>query len=264
MTSSPSSSPTPAPISTLIFDVDDTLYDVGTGFTQHRNKDAIPKFMMQQYKFDSIEEAKAVKDEYFAKYHAIAKALKMAQQDGKLPKDAPEVKTEDIATYWAENLDYSLLGPPKTELHEQLSKCKCTLVAFSNGPRKYVKRALEHMGLFDLFGEERLYAVDDVMPHCKPEKEAFEKIFNNIGNPAPETCVMVEDSMKNIRSAKGLGMKTVLISGSSETGRILADDKPNGEDPAVDCSMATIEEFFTHLPGLLEEKPVFDPIKTEN
>ncbi|KAL3942372.1 MAG: hypothetical protein SGBAC_003438 [Bacillariaceae sp.] len=253
----------PSPITTLIFDVDDTLYDVGTGFTAHRNQ-AAPKLMVNKYKFPSEEAAQAVKAEYFSKYHAIAKALKVAQQEGKFPEDAPEVKTEDIATYWAENLDFSILGAPKKELHKQLSKCNCTLVAFSNGPRKYVKRALETMGLFDLFGEERLYAVDDVMPHCKPEKEAFEKIFKNIGNPKPESCVMVEDSMKNIRSAKELGMKTVLIGGSTEYGRILKDDKPNGEDPAVDCSMATIEEFFTILPGLLDDNPVFDPVVVDN
>ncbi|CAJ1894854.1 unnamed protein product [Cylindrotheca closterium] len=248
-----------SPITTLIFDVDDTLYDVGNGFTVHRNNSA-PRMMVEKYKFPSEEAAQKVKAEYFSKYHSTAKALKVAQDEGKFPEDAPEVKTEDIATFWAEKLDYTMLGPPKTALHDELSKCNCTLVAFSNGPRKYVKRALETMGLFDLFGEERLYAVDDVMPHCKPEKEAFEKILKNIGNPKPETCVMVEDSMKNIRGAKALGMKTVLIRGSSENGRILKDDKPNSEDPAVDCSMASIEEFFTMLPGLLDTNPVFDPV----
>lgn len=249
----------PSPITTLIFDVDDTLYDVGTGFTAHR-QEISPKLMVEKYKFSSEEAAMKVKNEYFSKYHATAKALKVAQEEGKFPEDAPQVQTEDIATYWAENLDYSMLGPPKKELFEQLSKCKCTLVAFSNGPRKYVKRALEKMELFDLFGEERLYAVDDVMPHCKPEREAFEKIFKNIGNPAPETCVMVEDSMKNVRRAKELGMKTVLIRGSTETGRALTDDKPNDSDPSVDCSMERIEEFFTILPGLLDDDPVFDPV----
>lgn len=158
-------------------------------------------------------------------------------------------------------MNYGLLGAKKTELLEQLSKIppQLTLVAFSNGPRAYVKRVLETLGLLDLFGEERLYAVDDVLPHCKPEKEAFETIFRNIGNPSPETCVMVEDSMKNIRAAKALGMKTVLITGKSESGRILPEDKPETTDPAVDCSMETIEEFYRILPGLWETPGVFEP-----
>jgi putative hydrolase of the HAD superfamily len=140
-----------------------------------------------------------------------------------------------------------------------LKNCPLTLVAFSNGPRKYVKRVLEALGLFDLFGEERLYAVDDVLPYCKPEKEAFDTIFAKIGNPPPEHCVMIEDSMKNIRKAKELGMKTVLITGRSESGRILPEDAPEVTDPAVDCSIATIEELASALPGLWQTPAIFQP-----
>mmetsp|Transcript_26876 Transcript_26876/g.39769 ORF Transcript_26876/g.39769 Transcript_26876/m.39769 type:complete len:260 (-) Transcript_26876:235-1014(-) len=246
-------------VNTLIFDVDDTLYDVGSGFTAHRNGEIVQQFMVDRYKFPSLQAAKELREAYFSKYHATAKALTVADQEGKFPEGAPQFKTQDLAEYWAENLNYDLLGPPKTELKQKLSQCSCTLVAFSNGPRAYVKRALEHMGLFDLFGEERLYAVDDVLPHCKPEKEAFEKILKNIGSPSPGSCVMVEDSMKNIRGAKELGMKTVLLTGKSESGRMLPEDKPDTTDPAVDCSMETIEEFFDRLPGLLEAEPVFEP-----
>jgi putative hydrolase of the HAD superfamily len=248
-----------SPVTTLIFDVDDTLYDVGTGFTAHRNGDVVQKFMVEHLKFPSMEAAKELRELYFSKYHATAKALAVAEEEGKFPIGAPPFNTQELAAYWVDNLNYDILGPPKKDLYEKLAKCPCTLVAFSNGPRKYVKRVLEQLELFDLFGEERLYAVDDVLPHCKPEKEAFEKIFQKIGNPSPECCVMVEDSMKNIRRAKELGMKTVLITGRTESGRILPEDKPQTSDPAVDCSMETIEEFFDKLPGLLDAKPVFEP-----
>lgn len=246
-------------ITTLIFDVDDTLYDVTTGFTQHRNGDAVQTFMVDHLKFPSKAVAKDLRDSYFRKYHATAKALKVADEEGKFPDGAPPFKTQDLAAYWAQNLNYDMLGSPKHQLRKKLEACPCTLVAFSNGPRKYVKRVLEELELFDLFGEERLYAVDDVLPHCKPEQEAFEKILQNIGNPSPESCVMVEDSMKNIRKAKELGMKTVLITGKAESDRNLPEDKPEAFDPAVDCSIQTIEEFFDILPGLLDPKPVFQP-----
>ena len=38
-------------ITTLIFDVDDTLYDVGTGFTAHRNGEIVQKFMVDELNF---------------------------------------------------------------------------------------------------------------------------------------------------------------------------------------------------------------------
>jgi putative hydrolase of the HAD superfamily len=247
-------------ITTLIFDVDDTLYDVGTGFTPHRNGDAVEKYMVEHLKFPDKQTAKNLRDKYFKRYHATAKALTVAQQEGDFPADAPTFDTAHLANYWANNLNYDLLGGPNTELYDKLKDCPLILVAFSNGPRAYVKRVLETLGLFELFGDERLYAVDDVLPYCKPEKEAFEKIFSALGNNTkPENCVMVEDSMKNIRSAKALGMKTVLVSGKSESGRILPGDAPERTDPAVDCNMETIDEFSTVLAGLWETPAVFEP-----
>ncbi len=249
-------------ITTIIFDVDDTLYDVDTGFTAHRNGEVVQQYMVDHLKFGSLHEAKALRDEYFARYHATAKALTVAQQEGRFPKDAPRFDTAHLAEYWATHLDYSKLGQPKTELKQILESLPLTLVAFSNGPRAYVKKVLEALDLLDLFGDERLYAVDDVLPFCKPEAAAFEKIFENIGNPTPESCIMVEDSMKNIRQAKKLGMKTILVAGKSEVGRILPSDRPEANDPAVDCTIESIEELQTALPGLWDSPAVFAPLST--
>ena len=76
-------------ITTLIFDVDDTLYDVGSGFTAHRNGGAVQQFMVDRYGFPSLEAAKHVRDEYFAKYHATGKALSVAQEEGRFPPEGP-------------------------------------------------------------------------------------------------------------------------------------------------------------------------------
>ncbi|KAG7364066.1 HAD-like domain containing protein [Nitzschia inconspicua] len=245
-------------ITTIIFDVDDTLYDVSTGFTAHRNGEVIWKYMVDHLGFENEQEARKVRDEYFAKYHSTAKALTVAQQEGKLPSGAPKFDTEHMAQYWADNLDYSLLGGEKKELHNALASCPLQMVAFSNGPRIYVQRVLESLGLWDLFGHERLFAVDDVLPYCKPEAEAFGIIFEKLGIERPEVCIMVEDSMKNIRQAKALGMKTILITGSNEDGRILPQDKPEATDPTVDCSMESVEQLQLKLPGLWKTNPVFE------
>ncbi|KAL3925531.1 MAG: hypothetical protein SGILL_000349 [Bacillariaceae sp.] len=246
-------------VKTLIFDVDDTLYDVTTGFTAHRNGEVIWKYMVEHLDFENEDAARATRDKYFAKYHSTAKALTMAQKEGEFPPGAPAFDTAHMAQYWADNLDYSKLGGWKPELHDALKACPLQLVAFSNGPRIYVKRVLQELGLWDLFGDEKLFAVDNVLPYCKPEAKAFQIIFDKLNIERPEDCVMVEDSMKNVRQAKALGMKTVLITGKDEAGRILPQDKPEATDPSVDCSMATIEEFQSKLPGLWQSPPIFDP-----
>ena len=160
------------PITTIIFDVDDTLYDVTTGFTSHRNGEVIWRYMVEHLKFPNEKEARNVRDRYFNKYHSTAKALTVAQQEGKFPEGAPTFDTAHMANYWATNLDYSKLGGPKKELHDALAACPLNLIAFSNGPRAYVERVLQELGLWDIF-EGKLYAVDDVLPYCKPERKGL-------------------------------------------------------------------------------------------
>jgi putative hydrolase of the HAD superfamily len=252
---------TTIPITTLTFDVDDTLYDVGTGFTKFRNTSAVQQFMVEYLNFPDLESAKLVRDEYFERYHATAKALTVAEHEGRFPPPrpgeetkSPRFETQELSAYWATNLQFDLLGTAKTQLVKDLKEIPLKLVAFSNGPRKYVKRVLQQLGLLEVFGEDRLYAVDDVLPYCKPEKEAFQVIFDRLGVKAEE-CVLFEDSMKNIRAAKELGMKTVLIAGT-RSGEAFASeakkagDAPQLSDPAVDCIMEVIEEIRTTLPGL--------------
>jgi putative hydrolase of the HAD superfamily len=257
-------------ITTLIFDVDDTLYDVSTGFTASRNGSAAHKFMVEYLNFPDELSAKKLRDEYFERYHATAKALQVAEREGKLPpadptkphqNKSPRFDPIDLAEYWASNLDFELLGGEKTGLVNDLMDCDLTFVAFSNGPRKYVKRVLMELGMWEtVFTDDRLFAVDDVLPYCKPEKEAFETIFEKVGVGAAE-CVMIEDSMKNIRRAKELGMKTVLITGqrsgsADDSDETKLGDGPVHDDPAVDVALETVEELRNALPGLWQSPAV--------
>ncbi len=221
-------------ITTLLFDVDDTLYDVGTGFTAHRNGEGATSFMVAKLNFKDLASAQIVRDEYFAKYHSTAKALTVAQREGTLPLDAdgnkPEFQTKDLAEWWATKLNFSLLGGPDPKIISMLESCpsNINLVAFSNGPRLYVLRVLRELGLDEVFPPEKVFAVDDVLPACKPEKEAFEKVLEKVGVKDASECIMVEDSMKNIRAAKDLGMVSffkfcVYVSFSLVLGRMTND-----------------------------------------
>lgn len=233
-----SSSMTPT---TIIFDVDDTLYDVSNGFTAHRKRNggAVYHFMMHHLGFESEVAAKALRDEYFAKYHSTAKALAIAEAEGRLPVGA-HFEAQDLAMWcwWATKLDFASFLQADPKLVEALRACPRRLVAFTNAPRQYGLRVLETLGLLEdgIFTEDNVCAVDDVMPACKPELEAFAKVLAAVG-AAAEECVMVEDSMKNVRAAKALGMKTVLVSGlgvgDAAAGEATkAGDAPLASDPA--------------------------------
>ena len=175
----------PSTIMTIIFNVDNMLFDAGNRFTSSCNGECAQAFMVTKLGFSSRNKAKLVQDEYFEKYHSTAKALTVAEEEGRLPKieGAPTLHfhTKGLAEWWATKLDFQLLGGPNQKLQSDMEECPLQLVAFSNGPLKYVIHVLNELGLWDLFGDDRLFAVDDVLPHCKPEKEAFQKIFDKLG-----------------------------------------------------------------------------------
>lgn len=52
--------------------------------------------MVDRYNFPSLEAAKALRDEYFEKYHATAKALTVAQKEGRFPPGAPLFDTKEL------------------------------------------------------------------------------------------------------------------------------------------------------------------------
>ena len=278
-----------ATISTIIFDVDDTLYDVSTGFTAHRNTDGAVSFMVEKLNFPTREAAQMLRDEYFERYHATAKGLQVAEAEGRLPPDAPKFDPKELSHYWADNLNFSLLGTKESydDVHSMLQSLKVVnpdvnLVAFSNGPRLYVLRALREMGLDIFFPDDKVYAVEDVLPHCKPEPAAFEKIFKELGGVRPEECIMIEDSMKNIRAAKKLGMNTVLVAGKGRLGEgntsgtcsgIDGDnnrdaateaaeatkpgDAPDVRDAAVDTVVEAVADLKDAIPGLWRNPSLF-------
>ncbi|KAL7466050.1 hypothetical protein ACHAXS_006341 [Conticribra weissflogii] len=259
-----------ARLTTLIFDVDDTLYDVGTGFTAHRNTEGATSFMVDKLNFPSKQEAQKIRDEYFKIYHSTAKGLTAAEKEGRLPEGVT-FNPLDLDEYWASNLDFSLLGGPDPKCIESFrsitfdSRYNLDFVAFSNGPRKYVSRVLKEIGLDIFFPPDKLFAVTDVLPYCKPEKDAFELVLKAVG-ARPESCIMIEDSMKNIRIAKSMGMKTILVCGKGrkrnhggvEENDVTVDedqrnvydaeatkagDAPDETDPAVDAVVEVASEI---------------------
>lgn len=254
------------------------------GFTAHRNTDGATNFMVDKLHFPSKENAQILRNEYFTKYHSTAKVsiescltllelfeilkasnwllqgLSVAEAEGRLPPlpagvtllpgKSKRFDPEDLDEYWANNLDFSLLGGPDPKCIEtfEMMSGKLNIVAFSNGPRKYVSRVLREIGLDSYFPLKQLFAVNDVLPYCKPDPDSFQLVFERVG-VVPEECIMVEDSMKNIRVAKSLGMKTILVvgkgrktanrstksqKGADDAEATKAGDTPDESDPSVD------------------------------
>eukprot|EP00927_Polykrikos_kofoidii_P049283 TRINITY_DN43361_c0_g1_i1.p1 TRINITY_DN43361_c0_g1~~TRINITY_DN43361_c0_g1_i1.p1 ORF type:complete len:331 (-),score=57.68 TRINITY_DN43361_c0_g1_i1:117-986(-) len=249
-----------AEIRALVFDVDDTMYSVSSGFSHHRHNDVIVDYGFEKLGFATREEARAVKDDYFKRFHSTVKGFAVAHEEGALPKPFDET---DFTDFWAENCQYEKYLKPDDVFIDALRSLRddsgLSLIAFSNAPRKYMLKCLDALGVREFFPDAQAFAVEDVLPLCKPQKEAFAKVLAAV-SATPEQAVMFEDSMKNIRACKALGMRTVLIDEGAETRTeqpALADseawmagDVPMPQDPSVDVVLRNIREIRERLPEL--------------
>ncbi|MFT4173587.1 MAG: pyrimidine 5'-nucleotidase [Rhodocyclaceae bacterium] len=81
-------------------------------------------------------------------------------------------------------------------------------VVCSNGPQHYVDAVLTHMGLGCAFDD--VFGIERMRLQPKPLLPAFRHVLRRLG-VAGARCIMVEDSVDNLRAAKALGMRTVWI-----------------------------------------------------
>ncbi|CAJ1420812.1 unnamed protein product [Effrenium voratum] len=155
--------------------------------------------------FESTSSAKILRDEYFQRYHSTMKGLNVAMQEGRLPKPFYQ---EQLGQYWADHCDFARFlhaDPRQVEVIRSLSQdVGLKIAVFTNSPRQYALRCLDALGLRAFVPDEMVFAVEDVLPACKPQPEAFKKVLDAIG-AAPQRTVMFEDSMKNIRACKASG-----------------------------------------------------------
>ena len=78
--------------------------------------------------------------------------------------------------------------------------------------------------------------------------------------------LLVEDSMKNIRAAKALGMHTALVrgkQGGDDAHRAAAEatkpgDAPQEGDPAIDVVVDSVNELEAAMPGLWQTPAVWE------
>ena len=252
-------------IDTLVFDVDDTLYTFDCGFTVYRNTKVIEEYMVAKLGFKDRASAKAFRDPLFKIHHSSVKLFQLASDNGTLPLrpdgTRPVFRPEELGDWFANCDMHTYLDQcVDTKLFEALRELKqagLKIVAFSNAPRKYCLRILKILKLLPLFDEDKIFGVDDTMPLAKPDPRTFHYVLDKVGSKAQHS-VMFEDSMKNLRSAKSIGMKTCLVTGKPESAAknkdmvmaIKAGDCPDAQDECVDYALCVCSDMVDRLPFL--------------
>ena len=93
-------------------------------------------------------------------------------------------------------------------LRSALQRLPGRKLVYSNAPAHYIHRVLGLLGIADLF--EEVFTIEHAGYRPKPDTQGFRLLFRRM-RLNPSRCIMVEDTLANLKTAKKLGMKTVLV-----------------------------------------------------
>jgi putative hydrolase of the HAD superfamily len=130
------------------------------------------------------------------------------------------------------------------QLAETLQQLPGRRILFTNSPQHYAEAILTTIGIRQCF--DALYSIEHLQFRPKPEVESFLHLLHSESLPA-ERCVMIEDSLENLQTAKSLGMQTVLV--NTDQQRELAT--PDWVDLRIE-SLQELPQYLDHLDQLRE------------
>jgi len=179
----------------IIFDLDDTLYPRNKGLMQEVGQ-RIQTWLCHHLGL-TWEEAIALRHEYFQRYGTTLGGL-VAECD---------VDAHDYLTF-VHDIPVEEYLVPDPALAAMLDTIPLQRVIYTNATSEYAWRVLRALGVADRF--ERVIGIEEVGLRNKPYLDAYEQVLALLGARGTE-CIMVEDSARNLRPARALGLTTILV-----------------------------------------------------
>ena len=179
----------------LLFDLDNTLYPPERELFSLIDV-RINRFMTEQVGIPA-DRVDGMRRDYWQAYGVTLQGL--IRHHGVDP---------EAYLHYVHDVDVSAQLFPDPELREMLAALPQRKAVFTNGSTCHAGRVLAALGIADQF--ECVYDIRVANYLPKPFPEPYHAVLAAIGVPA-ERCTMIEDSRDNLRTAKNLGMTTVLV-----------------------------------------------------
>lgn len=179
-----------------LFDLDNTLHDANPAIFPAINR-AMTDYLMRHLALTEAE-ADRLRMEYWRRYGATLQG--MIRHHGTDP--AHFLRT----THRFPELRSMLVF--ERALPGLLRRLPGRKILFSNGPQAYAEAVLAGIGARHQF--DGVFGIEALALQPKPQKRAFSRLLQTLNLPA-RRCILVEDSLDNLRVARSLGMKTVWI-----------------------------------------------------
>jgi pyrimidine 5'-nucleotidase len=208
-------------ITTLFFDLDDTLYPSQVGLW-HAIKERMNLYMREHMDIPH-EEIPRLREKYFMQYGTTLRGLQAHHN----------INTADFLSFVHDlPLENYLAHDPLQR--EIIASLPTRNLIFTNADIHHAQRVLSQLQLLDLF--PTIVDVNAVAPYCKPMPESFLIAMQMAGETDPAHCVMIDDIDRTTQAARKAGLRSILV----------------GESFSSEYADAQLTRW-EDLPGILEE-----------
>ena len=194
----------------LLLDLDGVCYGKHNNYSLEKVFGQVSQrmtmFISERLKIDK-EEAKKLQTDYFYKYNTSLNGL-MIHHD---------IPPEEFLKY-VHTIDLSFMKEDKI-MRSELEKLDMEKFIFTNGSAEHAKNILTHLGVYDLFGRDKVFDIKDAGYVPKPEAKTFDLMVQKFGLNPKET-IYIEDIAKNLSIGYERGCATVWLINDEHFGKM--------------------------------------------
>ncbi len=209
-------------ITTLLFDLDDTLYPADSGLWPEI-KSRIGLYMIDRLHIPA-DQVPSMRQKFFEQYGTTLRGLQTHY-------------SFDVLDFLAYVHDVPLTDyiHPNPGLRSVLEALPARKFIFTNADVNHAKRVLRILDVEDCFAG--IVDVIAIEPYCKPMPESFGIALKIAGETDPKRCAMLDDLPRTTRAARQQGIFSILCGAA-------------GPHPDADATLTD----WTQLPQLLKDR----------
>ena len=197
----------------LLLDLDGVCYGSHNGYPLEKVFGLVSKrmtlFIQEKLGLDE-KKAKELQTNYFYKYNTSLNGLMLHHN----------VIGDEFLKY-VHDIDISFMKEDKI-LRSELENLDMEKFIFTNGSAEHAQNILTRLGIYDLFGKEKVFDIKDAGYVPKPEAQTFDLMVKKFGIKPKET-IYIEDIAKNLSIGFERGCTTVWLINDEHFGKIDSD-----------------------------------------
>ena len=184
-----------------IFDLDDTLHNASAHVFPHINR-AMTQYLMTHLEL-SEEDANRMRLEYWQRYGATLQGL--MRHHG--------IDPHHFLHHTHQFPQLAQMVVQSRGLRATLQRLEGKKIVYTNAPMAYAEQVLRLLNIRGLFNG--VFSIESSRFQPKPARAGFVRMLRAM-NLQARRCIMVEDNLPALKTAKRLGMKTVYINRNSK------------------------------------------------